>query len=89
MSGSTLPVFSHPHFPQVFKQAIDSMVCPLSCDPAAERYIAVVVRVDNRFGGIVSASTNFGNLVSKLLPEGAHIMRSIEITKDMAARTWR
>lgn len=87
MASETLPVFSRSDFPQVFKQAIGAMVCP-TCDPSAERYIAVVVRVDNRFGGIVSASTNFGNLVSKLLPEGAHITRSIEITKDMATRTW-
>lgn len=63
------------------------MVCA-PCDAAAERYIAVVVRVDNRFGGIVAASSNLGSMVSKLLPEGAHVTRAIEITKDMATRTW-
>jgi hypothetical protein len=87
MSERTLPVLTHPEFPQVFTKALEGMVCP-PCDCSAERYIAVVVRVDNRFGGVVSASTNFGNLVSKLLPEGAHVTRSIEITKDMAQRSW-
>lgn len=87
MASETLPVLTHSDFPQVFNQALKGMICP-PCDCSVERYIAVVVRVDNRFGGVVSASTNFGDLVSKLLPEGAHVTRSIEITKDMATRTW-
>ena len=87
MAHSTLPVLTHPEFPQVLTKALGCMICPPASE-SPDRFIAVVVRVDNRFGGVVSASTNFGNLVSKLLPEGAHVTRSIEISKDMATRTW-
>ena len=70
---------------------LQSMFCPL---PLAERdrYFALVVKVDAGTLAGVYASTTLGNLLrdreQEFLPPGAKITRSIEITKDMATRTW-
>lgn len=92
MAHSTLPVFSHPTFPQVFEEAIGRFV--RTSEPPQERYFAIVVKANANcdLGGLLSASTNLGNHLrereSELLPAGAKITRSIEITKDMATRSW-
>ena len=70
---------------------MQSMFCSL---PLIERdrYFALVVKVDAGTLAEVYASTTLGNLLrdreQEFLPPGAKITRSIEITKDMATRTW-
>ena len=62
--------------------------------PPTERYFAIVIKADEHceLGGLFAGSTNLGNFLrdreGELLPVGAKITRSIEITKDMATRTW-
>lgn len=92
MASETLPVLTHPSFPQVFEEAIGRFV--RSIEPPRERYFAIVIKADADcdLGGAFNASTNLGNHLRErervLLPDGAKITRSIEITKDMATRTW-
>jgi hypothetical protein len=69
-----------------------SLFNPKPIDPAKERYFAIVIKADAASLAGLYASTTLGNLLRdrerELLPPGAKITRSIEITKDMATRTW-
>jgi hypothetical protein len=70
---------------------MQSLFCPLAMTEK-DRYFALVVKADAGSLAGIYASSTLGNLLrdreQEFLPPGAKITRSIEITKDMATRTW-
>jgi len=61
---------------------------------ARPRYFAIIVKATDEasLGNVLTAPTDLGNHMlerqADLLPAGARITRAIEISEDLAQRTW-